>query len=488
MTNKLEYLSALEIGNLVNNKKITASEVIEYFINRIERINPSINAFTYTKFDEARLVAKKIDDRINKGEYIGPFAGVPFALKDFLPNKVGWTSSYGGVPSIISVDEENSIFCQAMEKAGGIAIGKTNAPSFGFKGTTDNKLYGPTKNPFNLKYNAGGSSGGSAAAVSSGLVPIAEGGDAGGSIRIPASWTNCYGFKASVGTIPSVTRPDAYSASHPYCFNGAITKTVLDSAALLNYMAKYDPKDPLSTKRVIDDYTKELNRPIKGLKIALTYDFDLFPVDEEIKETIKSIADKLRRLGVQVDLINFAFHYSKDEFTKMWLESICIDTALEGINKVFLYDIVNDPNNELPKEFIYWNKKVSKWDINNYYQYNLMKTDIYDAFQNVFDSYDIIISPVTSCLPVLNKKNGNTKGPKTINNIKMEQLIGFSQTFLINFIGNSAAAVPAGLSKKGLPIGVQVIGKIHDDLLVLNVSKVLEDINPWMSYYLKSIK
>ena len=184
---QLEYLSAAEIGREVNAGHISPTEVVRYFEQRIAGGNDDLNAFVYTKFEEAEAAAKQLEDHIAKGEEVGPFAGVPFALKDFLPSKKGWTHSHGGVKSLIREDPVDSEFTKAMEAAGGIALGKTNAPAYGFRGTTDNKLYGPTRNPFDLRYNAGGSSGGSAAAVAGGLVPIAEGGDAGGSIRIPAA-------------------------------------------------------------------------------------------------------------------------------------------------------------------------------------------------------------------------------------------------------------------------------------------------------------
>ena len=477
---RLEKLSAYEIGRLINKRKITPTEVIEYFEKRITRKNKKVNAFVYTKFEEAKLEAKKLEERIAKGEDVGPFAGVPFALKDFLPSKKGWTHSYGGVPSLISEDEYNSVFCEAMEKAGGIAIGKTNAPTFGFRGTTDNALYGPTKNPFNLKYNAGGSSGGSAAAVASGLVPIAEGGDAGGSIRIPASWTNLFGFKASVGTIPSVNRPDAYSATHPFCFNGGLTKSVMDTAILLNYMASYNPRDPYSVPRNKIDYVKEMKKPITGYKIAFTYDFDIFSVEDEVKEIVFNSAKKLEQLGASVEFVHFNINRDQNELAKIWCESISIDTAIQMI----LSKNIN--REELPTEFLYYNNMAEGWDIMDFYKFNLVRSELYDAFQDIFDKYDIIISPTTTCLPVLNSDDRNTKGPEKIGDKSINTLIGFAETFLVNFTGHPAASVPCGLSENGLPVGMQIIAKRYKDEDVLKVAYNYEKIAPWKEHYKKA--
>ncbi|MBP5151571.1 MAG: hypothetical protein ILP13_01500, partial [Lachnospiraceae bacterium] len=294
---ELERLSGTALGKLVRSGKVSPTEVIRYFADRIEKRNKSINAFTYTKIDEALSEAKNLEKRLLAHEEVGPLAGVPVALKDFLPSKKGWTNSHGGVRSLIREDTEDSAFYSAARAAGAIAVGKTNAPAFAFRGTTDNKLYGPTSTPFNVEYNSGGSSGGSAAAVADGLILIGEGSDGGGSIRIPSSWCQCFGFKASVGTIPSVCRPDGWTATHPYCFNGAITKTVEDSAVMLNYMAKYDPRDPLSLNHGRKDFTELMKKPLKGVRIGFTEDFGIFTVDSEVAALVREAAYRLQDAG-----------------------------------------------------------------------------------------------------------------------------------------------------------------------------------------------
>ena len=155
---ELERLSGVQLGALVNKGEIKPTEVIEYFQHRIEARNPGLNAFVYTKFDDAYEEAKKLEVRLANKEDVGPLAGVPVGLKDFLPSKKGWTNSHGGVKSLIREDSEDSEFYKAARNAGCIAVGKTNSPAFAFRGTCDNKLYGPTRNPFNTEYNSGGSS------------------------------------------------------------------------------------------------------------------------------------------------------------------------------------------------------------------------------------------------------------------------------------------------------------------------------------------
>ena len=482
---KLEYLSALEIGELVNSRKITPTEVLRYFEKRIKERNKSINAFTYTRFDLAYIEAKKLEERLERGEYLGIFAGVPFGLKDFLPSKKGWTHSYGGVKCLVSMDEYDSLFCEVMEQEGGIAVGKTNAPSYGFSGTTDNKMYGATSTPFNTLYNAGGSSGGSAAAVADGLLPISEGGDAGGSIRVPASCCNLVGFKAGFGSIPLFSRPDAYSASHPYCVGGGLVKTVSDAIALYKLMAKVDPKDPynnmvLRQNEDIDSYIKENH----ALRIAFTYDFDLFEVDEEVKKIVYDAAKRFIDKGYIVEEVHFNFKHTANELSSLWSKGITIDCALDlNHQKKKGIDYFKDHLEDFPEEFIYYKNVCDHLGIEDLYEFNLARTDILDNFEDVFKKYDLILSPVCCCLPVKNNPKGFTKGPEEINGKKVDSLIGWCQTYLANFVSYPAISIPAGLASHNLPVGMQIIGKRFEEKMVLKAARDFEEIKPWKDNY-----
>ena len=477
---ELERYTAAGLGRLVGNGEISPTEVIRYFAERIEERDPSLHAFTYLKIEEALNDAKKLEDQLARREQVGPFAGVPIALKDFLPSKKGWTNSHGGVASLIMEDAADSAFYAAAAKAGAIAIGKTNAPAFGFRGTCDNRLYGATCNPYHTDYNSGGSSGGTAAAVADGLILMGEGGDGGGSIRIPASWCNLYGFKASVGTVPSVCRPDCWTATHPYCTNGCLTKSVEDSALMLEYMAQYDPKDPLSLPHPFRRFSELMKQGIKGRKIAYTPDFDIFPVDPEVADLVEKAAYALREAGAIVEPVHFHFPHSSNEYAELWCRAISIDTAIDmELWKQNGLDLLRDHADELPEEFIYWNQKALESTILDYRYFNDLRTEMLDAFEDTFADYDLILSPVTICPPVKNDPAGNTKGPDEVCGHKVEPLIGFCETFFANFVGNPAASVPAGLTKAGLPIGMQIIGRKFRDEDVLAASYAYEQIRPW---------
>ena len=481
---QLEHLSALELGKLVNRKIISPVEVIEYFEDRIETRNKKINAFTYTRFEEAEERAKAMETAIMKGCAVGPLAGVPIALKDFLPAKKGWTASHGGVRSFITVDEEDCTFWQAAERLGCIAVGKTNAPSFGFRGTTYNKMYGNTNNPFNTAYNSGGSSGGSCAAVGSLMVPLASCGDAGGSTRVPSAWCNCFGFKPSAGIVPSVCRPDAWTATHPYCCDGPTSRTVMDSALIMEQMMRYDPKDPISVPIPHKQFSELMKRDIKDMRIAVTHDYDLFKsVDSQIIDAVDRVADVLKNAGAAVEYVHFSFKHGLDEMVAAWLRSISVDSAvdLEIMKETTGFDLIGDHAEDLPDQFIEWSKIAFSSTMMDYRQFHEIRTDILDANLAVFGDYDIIISPVTSCMPVLN--GDDTKGPDNMQGEDVEQLIGFCQTWLQNMTGNPAASVPAGLGSNNLPIGVQVIGRRYFDEDVYAVAHTIEQMMPWSQYY-----
>lgn len=483
------YCSALELGKLVNAKEITPTQILDAYEKRIAEINPKINAIVYTKFDEARERAKEIETKLSKGEYVGPFAGVPVVLKDFLPSKTGWTASHGGVKCLITEDPYDSEICKAMESLGAVVIGKTNAPAFGFRGTTDNKMYGATSTPFRLGYNSGGSSGGSASAVASGLAGIAEGGDAGGSIRIPAAWCGCFGFKPSAGLVPSVCRPDAWTATHPYCCGGPIARTVDDAANVLATMIKYDPRDPISVPTPPDMKRNIISKlsamQSTELKIGYTFDFNVFPEPENpIKLAMMDIIDKLKLAGHTVEPVTFNFKSTKKEMEDAWLRGICIDTAIDcELDKQKGFDLIGDHAEDLPEAFIKWNNIAIESTMLDYRKFHEVRTDILDAHYDVLDKYDIILAPISGCLPVKNSEDFDTKGPEVISGVQVDPLIGFGYTFLENMIGTPAASIPIGFSEDNLPIGMQVIGRRYEDDKVFAICRKIEQLKPWAQNY-----
>src|SRR3979411_229379 len=276
------WASATGLAQRIRRRELSPVELMTSTIERIERRNPSLNAFVHLDFGQAMERAHAADAALTSGAALGPLHGVPAAMKDLFDFKPGWPSTFGGVRALRDqVIDAYCTFSDRMERAGAILVGKTNAPVMGLRGIADNYLFGPTHNPFDLSRNPGGSSGGSAAAVADGLVSIAEGTDGGGSIRSPAAWCNVYGYKSSLGRLPFTGRPNAFASLTPFLFEGTLTRTVEDAAVGLQVIAGPDPRDPCALTDT-PDFTAALTRSVKGWRIAYSPDFDVYPVEARV--------------------------------------------------------------------------------------------------------------------------------------------------------------------------------------------------------------
>ncbi|MDN3019418.1 amidase [Paenibacillus sp. BSR1-1] len=481
--NELAYMSVAEMSRKIKNRELSPVEIVESFIKRIEERNKSLNAFVYYGFDYAREKAKQAEQDILSGKELGPLHGVPTAMKDLFHHP-GWINTSGGIRSLKNhVSTNYNLYTQRVEKAGAILLGKTNSPIMGFRGTTDNYLFGPTRNPFDLSKNSGGSSGGGAAAVADGLVPIAEGTDGGGSIRIPAAWCGLYGYKSSFGRVPFITRPNAFGAIAPFLYEGTMTRSVEDAAIGLNVLAGYDARDPFSLDEKTD-FTASLKRSIKGMKIAYSSDFDVYPVEPEIKDIVSKAVRKFEELGATVEEVKFGIKRHHMELAELWCRLITISTieAFEGFKKQGI-NLMKNHREDLPPELIYWYEKCDGMTLHDLIRDQQIRTEIYDAIQNVFENYDLIVTPTLACMPVDNANDGNTVGPTQINGEEVEPLIGWCMTYFTNYSGHPSASIPAGLSKNNLPVGMQIIGKRYADHDVLAASAAFERIKPWKDDY-----
>src|SRR6267143_3618960 len=262
------WASAADLALRIRRHDLSPVELMTATIDRIERRNPSLNAFVYLDFEQAIERARAAEAALSSNESLEPLHGVPAAMKDLFDFKPGWPSTFGGVRALRNqVIDAYCPYAERMERAGAILVDKTNSPVMGLRGIADNYLFGPTHNPFDLSRNPGGSSGGSAAAVADGLVPIAEGTDAGGSIRIPAAWCNVYGYRASYGRVPFTGRPNAFAGLNPFVFEGTLTRTVEDAAVGLQILAGPDSRDPFSLTST-PDFHVALSREVSGWRIA----------------------------------------------------------------------------------------------------------------------------------------------------------------------------------------------------------------------------
>lgn len=486
LADDLAYLPAHELAARIRRRDLSPVDVVEACIARITARNPSLNALVYLGFDDARREAKAAEDAVMRGADVGPLHGVPVAIKDLFDFKPGWPATLGGIRALRdNVVDAHCAFAERMERRGGaILVGKTNSSLMGFRGTCDNYLFGPTRNPFDLTRNSGGSSGGSAAAVADGLLPLAEGTDAGGSIRIPAAWCGVYGYKASFGRLPFLARPNAFGiADSPFLFEGPITRTVEDAAIALGVLAGYDPRDPFSASEPVPDFMAATRRSIRGLRIAYSPDLDVFPVDPRVTEVVARALRTFEEAGAIVEQVTLGITRSQRELSDVWsrLYMLLNLQALESYREAGL-DLLGDHRADFPPEYLHWVDEARRLSGLDFFRDQAIRSEIFHAFQAVLGEHDLLVTPTLACLPVENASDGNTVGPSAIEGVPVDPLIGWCLTYLVNFTGHPAASIPAGLAD-GLPVGMQVIGRRNADVDVLAASAAFERRQPWHESY-----
>jgi amidase len=475
--------SAATTAKLVRSRQLSPVEIVEFAIRRIEARNPSLNAFISLSADYALSRASELERRIMSGRPIGAMAGVPTAIKDLFCFYPGWPATFGGISALRERKWEGgkSWFPERVERADAIVLGMTNSPVFGFRGTTDNLLFGPTRNPFDLTRNSGGSSGGSAAAVADGLLAVAHANDGGGSIRIPASWCGVFGFQPSNGRVPLVIRPNAFDTSSPFVFEGPVARTVEDAALVMEQLTAFDPSDPFSRDEPVD-WRGALYTPIDGMRIAYTKNFGTFPVTSEVARINEEAVRAFELAGAQVDFLEVKLPYSHEELTAMWcrLVGLRMSSIVDGFKEQQI-DLAAEGAG-VPDEVFQWIDVARAMSVNDVVRDAKMRTAVFDALNGVYERHDLLVTSTLSCLPVKNGERGATVGPSTVEGEPVDRLIGWCMTYLTNLSGHPAASIPSGMSS-GLPVGMQLIGKRGGDFDVMRASASFERIRPWVESY-----
>jgi amidase/aspartyl-tRNA(Asn)/glutamyl-tRNA(Gln) amidotransferase subunit A len=476
--------SASELASWIKEGKISPVELMRATLAGIERKNANVNAFVHLGSEEALSRAAALEAALRRGAHIGHLGGVPVAMKDLYDFKVGWPSTLGGVRALRdNIATFNSLWVERMEKAGAIIVGKTNAAVFGFRGTGDNPLFGASRNPFDLSYNAGGSSGGSAAAVASGLVSIAQATDGGGSTRIPAAFCGLFGLKPSFGRIPMPIRPNAFGGVSPFLFDGVVTRTVEDSLIALEVLEGFDSRDPfVALGPKVDRRT--IRGDVTGLRIGYSPNLDGYPVAAEIAQAMQRALRVFEDAGAIVEEVHLGFSANHLELSELWCRLI-VNSQIEGLDQLKAngIDILRDHPNDLTEMHRRWIDVVLSASTRERNRDQLLRTMVYERVQATLDRYDLLCTPTTACVGIKNNIGGDTIGPSQIDGVQVEPLIGWALTSYFNYTGHPAASVPAGLSSDGMPIGMQIVGNRFEDATVLNASLFVENAMPWSSNY-----
>mgnify|MGYP001169140670 FL=1 len=465
MTQDLAFTSAVDQRNAIAKKEVSPVELTKLYLDRIEQLDPHLNSFITVTKTEALETAQKAEDSIMKGEPLGPLHGLPTAIKDS-ENTRGVPSTQGSLVFKDFVPTEDSVIVERIKKAGAIILGKTNMPENGDLGTTENRLGDHCRNPWNTDRTAGGSSGGSASAVAAGLCSLASGGDGGGSIRIPASFCGTYGIKPTLGRIPLYNGSKSPVTANHFTQLGPISRTVADSALMLQVLAGYDSRSPATIRQEPDDYLAATQKNIKGLKLAWSSDYGYAAVDPEVVSVCHSA------LSVFNDIVGAVAESDlelTDPFEPFWTLYTTVSYARSG-------RMLEDHANDLTwygREVLENGAKVTGAE----YAKALGKVDVIKSlFANQLEQYDLLLSP-TMALPAFDVG----QHPKEINGQAVHPFWGFLPfTFPINMIGYPAASIPCGFSSEGLPIGLHIVGKPGREDTVLAASAAFERARPWI--------
>jgi Asp-tRNA(Asn)/Glu-tRNA(Gln) amidotransferase A subunit family amidase len=472
---------ATELALQLRSGAISATEAVGAAVDRIERLNLMVNAVVTTAFDEARAAAERADRLASRNEWLGPLHGVPILIKDLFDFRAGMRNTFGCRATAAFVPDRTMAHIARLEEAGAIILGKTNTPEFGHKGTTDNRLFGPTRCPFDLARNAGGSSGGSAAAVATGMVPLAQGSDAGGSIRIPAAWCGIVGFKPSYGRIPNTGAPNAFCSQTPFVHSGPLTRTVRDAALMAHVMSGPHADDPFSLPDDGMNLLAALERDAKRLRLAYSRDLGVFAVEPAVARVVDECVAELRRSGLIIEEVEVRLPLEQDEIATLWLRQVGV-LYLEMFDVMAAggLDLLGDFPEDIPDPIHEMVETARQASALNVRRDEMLRTRIWRAAQDIFSRFDGLLTPTVGALPVLNAENGTTLGPTTVNGRSVEPCIGWCLTHPFNFTGHPAASVPAGLASGGLPVGLQVVGRRLMDENVISVLRHVEEVRPWL--------
>ena len=459
-TQSLCYTPAVDLAEMIRSREISPVEVVDAFLERIDEINPKVNAFCTVTADTARDAARKAEQAVMGGSNLGILHGVPFSIKDLIHTKSVRTMQGSRIYENY-VPDEDAPCVERLKNAGGILMGKTTTPEFGHKGITDSPVTGVTCNPWNLERTSGGSSGGAGAEVAAGMTPLAVGTDGGGSIRIPSSFCGIYGLKPSYGRIP-VYPPSALDAlSHA----GPMTRTVADATLMLSAMAGPDRRDTLSLEAEPADYMQLLKNGIGGLRVAFSPDLGGRHVMPDVADVVKSAAEALEDLGVTVEEVDPGFPDLDWTFGVFWMAGM----AGRFVDMLPEWGDAMDP---LLVEFIQMGQELSAVD---FVKAQMQRSDFRDQISEFFGQYDLLLLPTLATtafkagVPVEDALENHPLDPQTWS--------PFTQAF--NLSHNPAASIPAGFTEEGLPVGLMIVGRRFDDLAVLQASAAFEEIVPW---------
>ncbi len=469
-------LTVNELQEKLKNKELTIKEITQAYVDRINEKEKDVEAFVTTLTDEALNKAEEIQKKIDEGEINGDLAGIPIGIKDNINTKgVKTTCSSKMLENFVS--PYDATVMQKINSENMINLGKLNMDEFAMGSSTETSYFKTTKNPWDLNRVPGGSSGGSAAAVASGMVPWALGSDTGGSIRQPASFCGVVGLKPTYGL---VSRYGLVAFASSLDQIGPITKDVKDAAILLNLIAGYDEKDTTSVNMEKKDYVKALTGDVKGLKIGVPKEFFGEGINEEVKNSLKEAINKYKELGAEVE--EFSLNVAEYALATYYIIA-CAEASsnlgrFDGIRYTYRTSEFKDLKelfkksrsegfgDEVKRRIILGTYVLSSGYYDAYYKKaQKVRTMVMNEFNKGFEKYDVILTPTSPTVAFgIGEKSGNP----------LEMYLADICTVSINIAGVPGISIPCGVDSNGMPIGMQIVGNKFEEEKILNVAYTLE--------------
>ncbi|MDW3682672.1 amidase family protein [Cupriavidus sp. CV2] len=456
-TDNLLAQSAVALRRMIGSKEISPVELLEACIARIEAVNPFINAITATCYDRAREEARAAERAVLDGAPLGLLHGLPLGVKD-LEATAGLLTTYGSPLYRDNVPSADNVLVARLRAAGAIVTGKTNIPEMGAGANSRNAVWGATGNPFNPNLNAGGSSGGSAAALATDMLPVCTGSDTGGSLRIPAAKCGVVGFRPSPGVVPSSRKLLGWT---PISVVGPMGRTVADACLQLAASAGVSASDPLTYALDPMSFLLPANVDLGSLRVGWTEDFGVCAVDNQIRQVFRDKIAAMRHLFRRCDEIQFDLGEAHRCFDVLRAESF-----VAGMHEAYQRDPQSlGPNTRANYEMgAAMSLGDSAWA-------QAEQTRILGRFQAAFEDYDVILSPTTPVSPF----PWTSLYAETINGEKQENYYRWlAPTYVVTLTTHPAISLPCGLDHAGMPFGLQVVGRFRADHHTLGVAHAME--------------
>jgi Asp-tRNA(Asn)/Glu-tRNA(Gln) amidotransferase A subunit family amidase len=448
---------AVELRRRIGAKEISPRELLDSCIARIEAVDPALNAVVATCLDRARDEARAAEAAVMDGAPLGPLHGLPIGIKD-LNATGGLRTTYGSLLYRDNVPARDERVVAAVRAAGAIGLGKTNTPEFGAGANTTNKVYGATGNPFEPTLTCGGSSGGSAVALATGMVPLATGSDFGGSLRIPAGFCGVVGFRPTPGTVPNEIRPVGQS---PLSVQGPMGRSVADAALLLSAMVADDARDPFS--RPPDPALSRAPEPLdlSTLRVALSEDLGCAPVDNGIRAVFRARMAKLAPV--------FAACETRDPDLGRAHE---VFEILRGVNFIAAHKERLERHRDLLGPNVVDNtERALGYSAADVAWAHVEQTKLYRRFLALFDEVDLLICPACSVSPFPHAQRYVAE----INGQRMDTYMRWlAITYALTLTTSPVAVLPCGRDGRGLPFGIQIVGRVRSDAVLLGIARSLE--------------